>query len=196
MTLARSNHARSRLRVVRDPPGLLPAEPPDAVDARRPDEPAADPVDVARTIVLRMLTARPCSRAELAAELRKRRVPEDAAETVLARFDDVGLVDDAAFAAGWVERQRRTRGLSRRALATELRRRGVAAEAAAEAVAVVSDDDERERAAALVARKLSSVRTLDRPKQVNRLVGMLARKGYPADLAYAVVRDALGATDD
>jgi regulatory protein len=59
-------------------------------------------------------------------------------------------------------------------------------------VAVVSDDDERARAAELVARKLSGVRGLDREKQVSRLVGMLARKGYGGALAFAVVREALG----
>lgn len=189
MTLSPS---RRRLHAVPD----AGAGPPDERDAGRPPEPEADPEEVARTICLRMLTARPCTRAELATELRRRRVPDDAAAAVLERLDGVGLVDDAAFAASWVDRQVRTRGLSRRALATELRRKGVAADAAAEAVAVVSDDDERRRAAELVARKLPSVRALDRQKQVNRLVGMLARKGYGGDVAYSVVRAALGDLDD
>lgn len=139
-----------------------------------------------------MLTSRPCTRAELATELRRRNVPSDAADEVLARFDDVGLIDDQAFAADWVERQQRRRGLSRRALATELRRKGVSSEEVAEAVAVVSDDDERALARALVDRKLGSVRTLPHDKAVNRLVGMLARKGYGGGLAYSVVREALG----
>ena len=170
-----------RLRVVAD---VEPAE-----------EREADPEEVARAICLRMLTSRPCTRAELASELRRRNVPDDASAAVLERFDDVGLVDDRAFAASWVERQRRTRGLSRRALASELRRKGVADEDATEAVAVVTDDDERARAAELVARKLGSMRSLDRERQVSRLVGMLARKGYGAGLAYSVVREALGELD-
>jgi regulatory protein len=172
---------------------LLSAEPED--DAARPPEPEADPEDVARTICLRMLTHRSCTKAELATELRRRNVPDDAAATVLGRLDDVGLVDDRAFAATWVERQRRTRGLSRRALATELRRKGVGDDEVTEAVAVVTDDDERARAAELVARKVPSMRGLDRDKQVNRLVGMLARKGYGAGVAYAVVREALDGAD-
>jgi regulatory protein len=163
-----------------------------------PDDPAAadDPEEAARAVCLRMLTARPCTRGELAAELRRRGIPVEAAAEVLSRLDSVGLVDDAAFAAAWVERQRRTRGLSRRALASELRRKGVADDEVAEAVSVVSDDDERTRATELVARKLSGVRGLDRDKQVNRLVGMLARKGYGGGLAYAVVREALGDVPD
>ena len=143
-----------------------------------------------------MLTSRACTKAELATELRRRNVPDHAAAAVLDRLDDVGLVDDRAFAASWVERQRRTRGLSRRALAAELRRKGVGDDEVTESVAVVSDDDERARAAELVARKVPSMRGLDRDKQVNRLVGMLARKGYGAGVAYSVVREALALTDD
>ena len=180
-----------RLRLL--PPPGPPAEPTD--DASRPPEPEADPESVARAICLRLLTARPCTRAELATELRRRDVPAEAADAVLARFDDVGLIDDRAFAAAYVERRQRTRGLSRRALATELRRKGVAGEDVDEAVSVVTDDDERALARALVERRLASVRALPYDKAVARLVGMLARKGYGAGLAYAVVREALGGHD-
>jgi regulatory protein len=175
-----------RLYAVPDSPA-----PSDRDDAGRSAEMDADPEEVARAICLRMLTQRPCTRMELAAELRRRRVPAEAAEAVLGRFDNVGLVDDAAFAAAWVERRRRTSGLSRRALATELRRKGVGDEDVQAAVSTVTEEAERERAAELVARKLPSVRGLDHSRQVNRLVGMLARKGYGAGIAYGVVRDAL-----
>lgn len=119
-------------------------------------------------------------------------MPAEAADAVLARFDDVGLIDDRAFAAAYVERRQRTRGLSRRALAQELRRKGVAGEDVDEAVAVVTDDDERALATALVQRRVASVRNLPYDKAVARLVGMLARKGYGGGLAYSVVREALG----
>ena len=188
MTL-RPAASKRRLYAVPEPP---PAEPP---PRDGPPEEDADPESVARAICLRLLTNRSCTRAELATELRRRRVPDEAAAAVLERLDDVGLVDDRAFAASWVERQRRNRGLGRRALTAELRRKGVGDAEISEAVGVVSDDDERARAAELVARKLSSVRNLDRDKQVNRLVGMLARKGYGAGVAYAVVREALGDLD-
>lgn len=184
---ALSLNQRSRLRLLPAPP---PTEPED--DASRPPDADADPEAVAKAICLRLLTNRPCTRAELAKELRRRNVPDDAADAVLSRFDDVGLIDDRAFATAYVERRQRTRGLSRRALATELRRKGVGSEEVEEAVAVVSDDDERALAQALVERRLGSVRNLPYDKAVARLVGMLARKGYGAGLAYAVVRDALG----
>lgn len=154
--------------------------------------PAGDPESVARTICLDALTANPRSRAELAEKLRTRGVPDDAATTVLDRFTEVGLIDDAAFAAAWVESRQRSRGLSRRALTTELYRKGVERATIAEAVATVDPDDERAAARALVEKRLRSMGGLATDVKQRRLVSMLARKGYSAGLAFAVVREAIG----
>ena len=81
-------------------------------------------------------------------------VPDDAAEAVLDRFTEVGLIDDAAFARAWVSSRQAGRGLARRALSAELRAKGVDAEVAATAVEAVDDDDEREAARRLVERKV------------------------------------------
>lgn len=153
----------------------------------------ADPESVARAIVLRRLTAAPRTRAQLADDLRRRDVPDEVAERVLERFAEVGLVDDQAFAEAWVRSRHVGRGLSRRALAHELRAKGVADETVAEAVEAVGPDDEAAAAAALVARRLPATRGLPADRRVRRLAGMLARKGYPSGLAMRVVRDALAA---
>src|SRR5580704_16488405 len=87
-----------------------------------------DPESVARLICLRLLTAAPRTQAELAAALRQRGIPDDAAEAVLARFAEVKLIDDATFARAWVESRHHSRGLAARALGAELRRKGVAPE--------------------------------------------------------------------
>jgi regulatory protein len=143
--------------------------------------------------VLRKLTAAPRTRAQLAADLAGRAVPEEVAERVLDRFTEVGLVDDAAFAQSWVRARHAGRGLSRRALAHELRRKGVDDETAREAVEELGPDDEAAAAAALVARRLPATRGLAPEARVRRLAGMLARKGYSSGLALRVVRDALAA---
>ena len=148
---------------------------------------------MARAICLRLVTLQPRTRAELAAALAKRGVPDDAAGTVLSRFTEVGLIDDRAFAAAWVDSRHAGRGLSRRALAAELRRRGVDGAIVGEAVAVVDADAEQRAARQLVDRRLASTRRLDQPARVRRLAGMLARKGYPGALAMRVVREALAA---
>lgn len=151
----------------------------------------ADPQAVARLICLRLLTAAPRTRAQLADALKRRSVPADAADAVLSRFAEVGLIDDTMFAAAWVESRHRGRGLGRRALAAELDRRGVAREDIAAAVDQLTPDVERETALALVQRKLGSTSGQPRQVQTRKLAGMLARKGYSAGLAYSVVREAL-----
>ena len=157
--------------------------------------PDANPESVARAIVLRKLTAAPRTRAQLADDLRRRAVPDDVAEKVLDRFTEVGLINDQAFAGEWVRTRHAQRGLSRRALAHELRKKGVADELVAEAVDEVDDEDERRAAEELVARRLPSLRRFERDVQTRRLVGMLARKGYPGGLAMNVVRAAVSAPD-
>ena len=158
-----------------------------------PEDAERDPESVARAICLRLLTLQPRTRAELAAALAKRGVPDDAAGAVLSRFTEVGLIDDRAFAAAWVDSRHAGRGLSRRALASELRRRGVDGEIVGEAVAVVDAEAEERAARQLVDHRLASTRRLDQSARVRRLAGMLARKGYPGALAMRVVREALAA---
>ncbi len=164
-----------------------------APEAPDPADPPEDPEAVARQILLRRLTDQPRSRAELAKALAGKRVPDDVSTRLLDRFEEVGLVDDAAFARSWVESRQRGRGLARRALAHELRTKGVDNETAREALEAVDPDDERETARRLVRRKLPSLARHERPVAQRRLIGMLARKGYSAGVARAVVDDELAA---
>jgi regulatory protein len=149
------------------------------------------PEAVARQICLRMLTAAPRTRAQLAAALRRRGVPDDVAEAVLGRFADVKLIDDAMFATAWVESRHHGRGLSGRALAAELRHRGVASEDIQAAVDRLAPEQELATARRLVARKLAATRGQPTPARTRRLVGVLARKGYSQALAFRVAREAL-----
>ncbi|WP_240755667.1 regulatory protein RecX [Nocardioides iriomotensis] len=167
-------------------------------DSARPDDPVsqgpeADPESVARAILLDQLTGRARSRSELADKLRAKGVPDDVAGRLLHRFEEVGLVDDEAFARAWVESRQAGKGLARRALAQELRRKGVDDEVARDVLDEVDPDDEVEAARTLVRRKLRSVARFDHQVQVRRLSGMLARKGYPAGVAFRVVREELEA---
>ncbi|MEU0935615.1 recombination regulator RecX [Embleya sp. NPDC005971] len=154
-------------------------------------EALADPEATARAICLRLLTGRARTRAQLADALRRREVPDEVAEYVLGRFTDVGLIDDTAFAGAWVDTRHTGKGLARRALARELRQRGVDAVVVDEAIARLDPEQELETARALVARRLPGTRGLDRDKRIRRVAGMLARKGYGEGLALRVVREAL-----
>ncbi|WP_249423982.1 regulatory protein RecX [Nocardioides coralli] len=164
--------------------------PPEDPEAAGPD---ADPESVARKILLDQLTGRARSRQELADKLAQRNVPTEIATRLLDRFEEVGLVDDAAFARQWVEGRQAARGLAPRALAQELRRKGVDDGVAREAIDQIDRDAQDEAARALVRKRLRSLARFDEATRTRRLVGMLARKGYDAGLAHAVVRDELGA---
>ncbi len=145
---------------------------------------------MAREICLRQLAVRPRTRLELATTLARRGISDEIAAQVLDRYDEVGIVDDAAFARAWVTSRHLGRGLARRALANELRQRGVEGETAREALGELDDTTEAETARALVDRKLRTAR--GEPDAVfRRLVAMLARKGYPPGVAIRAVKEAL-----
>lgn len=159
-----------------------------------PADPEADHEAVARKILLDTLTGQARSRAELEARLARKHVPDDVAQRLLDRFEEVGLVDDEAFARLWVASRQSGKGLARRALAQELRRKGVADETSRAVLDEVDPDDEVEAARTLVRRKLRSVRGLDRDRAVRRLVGVLARKGHSGSVAFRVVKEELAAS--
>ena len=172
-----------------------PAEPGAAsTGAAEPGTPAGaerDPEGTARELCLRLLTVRPQTRAELADAMRGRGLPETAVAAVLARFAEVGLIDDAAFARAWVESRHHGKGLARRVLTAELKRRGVDGQDISAAVSALDPAEEMATARRLVAKGLATSRGKPVPARMRRLVGLLARKGYPAPVAYRVVREAL-----
>jgi len=156
---------------------------------------ADDPRARARQICLQLLTTKARTRAELAIALARRGIDEDTARDVLTRFSEVGLIDDTAFAESFVQSGHTYRGLGRRALAAQLRRRGVDEQTTDTAVAAVDPHAEEDMARALVRRRLGGGASggTDEVTTIRKLVGMLARRGYPEGLSYRVVRDELRA---
>ena len=148
----------------------------------------------ARTLCLRLLSARSRTRAELHGQLAKRGYPEDVSASVLDRLAAVGLVDDADFAQQWVQSRHARAGKSRRALAAELHTKGVDKDVITAVLAGIDAGAERDRAEELVRAKLRR-ETLsgDDARITRRLVGMLARRGYSQNLACEVVLAELAA---
>ncbi|HEX6967474.1 MAG TPA: regulatory protein RecX [Micromonosporaceae bacterium] len=160
-----------------------------AADTRPRDE-----AELAREVCLRQLAVRPRTRAELAAALARRGISEAVAREVLDRYQEVGMIDDAAFARAWVSSRHQGRGLARRALANELRQRGVDPDTVSDALGQLDEPTEVATARALVDRKLRTM--TGSPEAIfRRLAGMLARKGYPPGVAIRVVKDALAERD-
>jgi regulatory protein len=157
----------------------------------------------ARDQCIRLLAVRPRTRSELEAALVKRGYDEDVISEILDRYSDVGIIDDEAFAKAWVTSRHHSKGLAKRALAGELRRKGVSDDDMGVALDELDGDAEVETARALVERRLRVERRRpagagDRDAQrkaeaalIRKLVGMLARKGYSSGLAYRVVKEAM-----
>jgi regulatory protein len=149
----------------------------------------------ARALCLRLLTVRARTRAELAEQLTKRGYPDDVSGQVLDRLADVGLIDDVDFAEQWVRSRRLNAGKGKRALAAELRTKGVDGDVITATLESIDADAERERAEQLVQAKLrrEALAGDDDAKVLRRLVAMLARRGYSQSMAFDVVHTELAA---
>ncbi|WP_099022735.1 recombination regulator RecX [Mycolicibacterium palauense] len=158
-----------------------------AVESKREEQ--------ARAVCLRLLTVRARTRAELEGQLAKRGYPDDVAVGVLDRLAEVGLVDDAEFAEQWVHSRQVNAGKGKRALAAELRNKGVDDEVIAASLDGIDAGTERRRAEQLVQNRLrrEKLNDGDDVKVTRRLVGMLARRGYSQGMAFDVVSTALAA---
>lgn len=160
-------------------------------DAGEPGVGSGEEWKKAKNVCFDLLAARPRTKDELRKALRRKGFDGEVSEALLGKLDDAGLVDDAAFAELWVRERHGQRGLSKRAIVAELKRKGVDGEVAAEAAGEIDSESEEERARELVRKKLRSMTTLDEQTATRRLLGALARKGYSQGLSYAVVKDEL-----
>lgn len=167
-------------------------------DGRAPGRKRREPGDErarAYDASLRLLAARARSRSELADRLHRKGYGESVVAALLDDLERAGLLDDADFASQWVYFRHRDGARSRRALGAELRDKGVDADVIDDALSQITDDDEYARAGALVRRTLArrgqpAADDADAVRRAQRrLLGMLARKGYGAELAHSVVTD-------
>jgi regulatory protein len=145
----------------------------------------------AKEICFDLLAARPRTQEELRQALRRKGFDDETSEALLGKLDRAGLVNDAEFAELWVKSRHANQGLSRTALVAELRRKGVDGEVAAQAAEEVDRESEEQMARELVRKRLGSLGNVDEQTALRRLLGFLARKGYPQGLAYTVIREEL-----
>jgi regulatory protein len=131
------------------------------------------------------------SRKELAADLKSRDVPAEAAAEVLDRFAEVGLINDAAFAQEWVESRGRRSGAAR--LRQELRLKGVAEEDIADAISGRGDEADLTNALELATRKAAATMGLDQVVRQRRLTALLARRGYSSAVIRHVIAEIMQA---
>ena len=153
-----------------------------------------DPLAEARNIVLNQINFMPRSRRELEVTLAKRKIDAAVAKSVLDRFVEIGLVDDAAYAELLIRSRCNTKRVSRSVLRQQLRQKGIADDVIQAALLAVTDEDELRMATELVEKKLRAMSNMDPAVRKRRLFGLLARKGYGTAIALRVIND-LDASD-
>ncbi len=143
----------------------------------------------ARDIVVRQLAMMDRSRAQLAEALERRGICAEVIDEVLLRFEELGLVDDAHFAQVLTRTRFAEKGASRRAILSELQRKGVARDLAEQALAQIDPEDELEAAITLAMKKLRS--TSGNPDTLTRRTyAALARKGFDPEQCAQALREA------
>ena len=152
-------------------------------------------VEAARDIVLRRLGRSSAPRAALAELLERKEVAPHVAEEVLDRLESAGVVDDAAYAAILARTRFAEKGAARKAIAEELRRKGLGEEHIRSALGQIGFDDEADAALALAHKKLAATRGLDPLVRRRRALAMLGRKGYSHEVAMRAIEQALAGPD-
>lgn len=153
-------------------------------------EDGAAAVRAASDALLRKLRSRSISEREARTFLSQRDLPRDAVEEIVEDFVRLSYLDDAALAEQLVHAGVSRKGEGRVAMAQTMSRRGIPRDVADAALATVGDDD-AERALEFARRKASSIGGRDDDAALRRLVGQLARRGYPSSVAMTAARQAL-----
>lgn len=136
---------------------------------------------------LRFLGYRARSVSEVRENLQKHEIPESVVERTLKRLQETGLLNDQEFAQAWVENRAMFRPRSRRALALELRRKGLDDNVIQQTLEQTADETSLARDAGR--KYLRKVQGLDWPDFRAKMGGFLARRGFSYNVVTPVLRE-------
>ena len=145
----------------------------------------------ARAIAWRALNRRDRTELELRGILAEKRVAPEEAGVVLGELLEGGFIDDAAYAQRFADDRRRLDAWGSERIERRLRQLGVAPEHVAAALGAQGQGEELDAAIALLRRRVPAIPTT--PRERDRALGMLVRRGYDLELAYDALRRYAGA---
>lgn len=143
-------------------------------------------------VAWRFLAHRDRTEAEVRQRFVKERTDPALVEEVVAALLDGGYVDDASFARRFAEDRRNLDGWGTERIERRLRELGV--DRAHIRAALATGHDELQAACDLLARRFPA--PPQTPRDLERALGFLVRKGYDLDLAHDALRRHAGATVD
>jgi regulatory protein len=145
-----------------------------------------DQVEQAFQRALHYLSFRIRSEQEIRLNLQKHQIPENIIDPVLNRLRERSLVNDRDFAQQWIDNRNRFHPRGKRALSSELYRKGISNQIIEE---TLIDLDESELAYKFARKKVEKLKTLDKPNFQKKMYGYLSRRGFAYGLSKEVVRD-------
>ena len=154
-----------------------------------PPERSPDPevrLQHARDVAWRALNRRDHTMAELARALARQRVEPAVIDAVVGELCEQGYLDDARYARRFAEDRRRLDGWGAERIERRLREAGVDPELIAAAVGEQDHEDELEAALSLLRRRFAVPPAT--PRDCERALGMLVRRGYELELAHDAIR--------
>ena len=138
----------------------------------------------------RLLAIRARTRVEMVERLADAGFDAEVVARTVDRLEELGLVDDAAFARIWIEERARTRHRPPAVLLEELAAKGVDPEIAAAALEEAGPD-ENAQATELAALLLRGHSHKPLEKQAGSLMAALLRKGFSEEASEEAVRTIL-----
>jgi regulatory protein len=176
----------------------------ESIAERRERRSGVDDPAVVLEAAARFLEARGRSVAEVRRRLTSAGYAAPLVDDAIVRLTELGMLDDAAFARAWIESRDRARPRGERALAEELRLRGVDREIVAAALderraAAGGTAGEADEAAAerLVTRNARTLERIADPRaRRQRAYALLARSGFNPEVCARVAARVVAAAAD
>lgn len=140
-----------------------------------------------KNYVLWALGEGPRTRHQLATALGRKDVPADIIETVLDWIEGLGYVNDAQFAQNYTRSRAASGRKGKRAIAYDLRRKGVEQDLIEQATEEINPEDEYAAVLELARKRLRTAKGIDPRKDEQRVAAFLARRGFnPGDIFRAL----------
>jgi regulatory protein len=133
---------------------------------------------------IKFISYRPRTQAEISRNLGQHQVPQELINDTLERLRQAGLINDELFAQEWVENRNDLRPRSRRALAFELRQKGIDPLTVEQSLEEINDDELAYQAALQHASKLKNLEWQDFRQ---KMYGFLARRGFNYEVSQPAV---------
>lgn len=133
----------------------------------------------------RFLSFRPRSAKEVKEFLQKKTKTESVVDRVMDRLIELGYIDDAKFAAWWIQSRQITKPKGMRLIKQELKQKGIVTSE----IPVIPEDEIASRA---IQKKREIWKKLSKLEQKKKLYDFLGRRGFSYNTIARVIDDVLG----